>query len=146
RTIDFHAGDVSQIDFKVTLLAKDDIHERVFHQFQLQTADEANVGQIVLDDYIVASRGQRLHYSFEFDPSMLLPGRYRLAYSLPTDGGAQLDAIMNLLYITIHPRKDEDKSTLGKPLHERMNGSQRGALLLSIGMHSAEAITNESLG
>lgn len=125
-----------QVRIKIDLEAQSPINEVVFHQFQLETVTNEAVGQIVIHDDIRADVGQHLHYEFDMDLSDILPGRYVVKYMLPTDGGPELDHIMNLLYIDVVQSQALRTFTpvVGETNRQRMGSNRRGALSLSVRM------------
>jgi ABC-type polysaccharide/polyol phosphate transport system ATPase subunit len=121
----------ARFDIQLTLRAESNLDEMIFHQWQLMEEDGSRVGQVVLLDQVRMRAGTQIDTTFTLDLSSLLPGRYQLAYMIPTHGGPELEHIENLLYVDIQAARLED-ADMGKPVYARMGGTGRGAFLLPV--------------
>jgi len=135
-------ADDPHITIDITLAAHHRIDELVFHQFELTSLDGLKVGQVVINDLLNVQPGEERQYRFQLDVSGLLPGSYQLAYHLPTDGGPQLEGVLNLVYIDVKARSwlfTESPHT-AELNHGRMMTHGRGSMLLPITMHVAKPV------
>lgn len=135
-------ADATEVFIDLTLIARDPVDELVFHQFELTSLEGIKVGQVVLNDMLRIEAGEEREYRFRLDVSNLMPGSYQLAYYLGTDGGPELEAIMNLIFIDVKARAwlFTDRKQTGQINHGRMLKNTRGSMLLPITMQLQEPV------
>jgi len=112
------------------LLAKENIDEKIFFLFQLKTSDDKDVGYIVLQEYVKIEEHKTVSITFQMSLPTLHFSQYIMSFEIATDGGALLEGIKNLFYISMKSSAvisaDDDYA------HERMITASRGGIFLNI--------------